>query len=39
MINGLIAEMPWKRIEFARCDPNSRWGSMRAAMGHPELLS
>ncbi|KAF5443133.1 hypothetical protein F2P56_035720 [Juglans regia] len=23
-------------IEFARRDPNSRWGSMRAAMGHPE---
>lgn len=23
-------------IEFARGDPNSTWGSVRAAMGHPE---
>ncbi|XP_021901188.1 alpha-L-arabinofuranosidase 1-like isoform X1 [Carica papaya] len=23
-------------IEFARGDPDSRWGSVRAAMGHPE---
>lgn len=23
-------------IEFARGDPNSEWGAVRAAMGHPE---
>lgn len=23
-------------IEFARGDPTSKWGSIRAAMGHPE---
>lgn len=23
-------------IEFARGDPNSTWGAVRAAMGHPE---
>lgn len=23
-------------IEFARGDPQSKWGSVRAAMGHPE---
>ncbi|KDO40190.1 hypothetical protein CISIN_1g045216mg [Citrus sinensis] len=23
-------------IEFARSDPNSTWGSVRAAMGHPD---
>jgi alpha-L-arabinofuranosidase len=23
-------------IEFARGDPSSQWGSLRAAMGHPE---
>lgn len=33
--------LPWLQealdgIEFARGDPNSTWGSIRAAMGHPE---